>query len=196
MLSFVSTPVWHHEALPSVQLTCCLIGGWLLSFKLEKEMATHSSILAWRIPGTEEPDELQSMGSRRVRHDWATSLSLSCIGEGNGNPLQCSCLENPRDGGVWWTAVYGVTQIQTRLKRLSSSTSRLPRVLGRSFENMAFGMSWDIQSAFPRRLAAGPTSLSTMVWFPYYRPQAQKSRKIFEPAAVVKELELKPQRPD
>ena len=43
-------------------------------------------------------------------------FSLSCIGEGNGNPLQCSCLENPRDGGAWWTAVYGVTQSRTRLK--------------------------------------------------------------------------------
>ena len=48
-------------------------------------------------------------------------LSLSCIGEGNGNPLQCSCLENPRDGGAWWAAVYGVAQSRTRLKRLSSS---------------------------------------------------------------------------
>ena len=46
---------------------------------------------------------------------------LSCIGEGNGNPLQCSCLENPRDGGAWWAAVYGVTQSRTRLKRLSSN---------------------------------------------------------------------------
>ena len=51
-------------------------------------------------------------------------FSLSCTGEGNGNPLQCSCLENPRDGGAWWTAVYGVAQSQTRLKRLSSSSSR------------------------------------------------------------------------
>ena len=49
--------------------------------------------------------------------------SLSCIGEGNGNPLQCSCLENPRDGGAWWAAVYGVAQSQTWLKRLSSSSS-------------------------------------------------------------------------
>ena len=47
--------------------------------------------------------------------------SLSCIGEGNGNPLQCSYLENPRDGGAWWAAIYGVAQSQTRLKRLSSS---------------------------------------------------------------------------
>ena len=48
-------------------------------------------------------------------------FSLSCIREGNGNPLQCSCLENLRDGGAWWTAIYGVTQSRTRLKRLSSS---------------------------------------------------------------------------
>ena len=53
-------------------------------------------------------------------------FSLSCIGEGNGNPLQCSCLENPRDGGAWWAAVYGVAQSRTWLKRLSgSSSSRL-----------------------------------------------------------------------
>ena len=50
-------------------------------------------------------------------------FALSCIGEGNGNPLQCSCLENPRDGGAWWAAVYGVAQSRTRLKRLSSSSS-------------------------------------------------------------------------
>ena len=49
-------------------------------------------------------------------------FSLSCIGEGNGNPLQCSCLENPRNGGAWWAAVYGVAQSRTWLKRLSSST--------------------------------------------------------------------------
>ena len=50
-------------------------------------------------------------------------FSLSCIGEGNGNPLQCSCLENPRDGGAWWAAVYGVAQSRTRLKWLSSSST-------------------------------------------------------------------------
>ena len=52
-------------------------------------------------------------------------FSLSCIGEGDGNPLQCSCLENPRDGGAWWAAVYGVAQSWTRLKQLSSSSSSL-----------------------------------------------------------------------
>ena len=78
-------------------------------------MAPDSSTLAWKIPWTEEP----------VGHDWVTSLSLSCIGEGNGNPLQCSCLENPRDGGAWWAAVYGVAQSQTQLKWLSSSSSNI-----------------------------------------------------------------------
>ena len=136
-------------------------------------MTPQSSALAWKIPWTEEPGGLQSMGSRRVGHDWATSLSLftfmhwrrkwqptpvflpgeshgqrslmgcspwgreesdttgrlhfhfslSCTGKGNGNPLQCSCLENPRDGGAWWAAIYGVTQSRTWLKQLSSSSS-------------------------------------------------------------------------
>ena len=53
-------------------------------------------------------------------------FSLSCIGEGNGNPLQYSCLENPRDGGAWWAAIYGVAQSWTRLMRLSSSSSSNP----------------------------------------------------------------------
>ena len=79
--------------------------SWYLnpgSLTLEKAMATHSSTLDWKIPWTEEPGGLQSMGSLRVRRDWVTSLSLSCTGEGNSNPLQCSYLENPRDGGAWW----------------------------------------------------------------------------------------------
>ena len=140
---------------------------------IQKAMAPHSSILAWKIPRTEEPGGLQSMGSRRVGRDWVTSLSLftflhwrrkwqptpvflpgesqgrgslvgcspwgreesntterlrshfslSCIGEGNGNQLQCSCLENPRDGRAWWAAVYGVAQSRTQPKWLSSSSS-------------------------------------------------------------------------
>ena len=78
----------------------------------------------------EEPGRLQSMGllesdrtERLHFHFW-----LSCIGEGNGNPLQCSCLENPRDGGAWWAAVSGVAQSRTRLKWLSSSSSSSIRV--------------------------------------------------------------------
>ena len=88
-------------------------------------MAPHSNTLAWKIPWTKEPGGLQFMGSPRVRHDWVTSLSLSLsyIGEGDGNPLQCSRLENPRDGGAWWAAVYGVAQSRIWLKWLSSSSS-------------------------------------------------------------------------
>ena len=90
----------------------------------EKAMATHSSTLAWKIPWMEEPGRLQSMGSLEL--DTTERLhfhfSLSCLGEGNGNPLQCSCLENPRDRGAWWAAIDGVAQSRTRLKRLSSSS--------------------------------------------------------------------------
>ena len=117
--------VWIHVTLISVsvhlflQYSICKIKSWSRD-NPEKAMAPHSSTLAWRVPWTEEPGGLQSMGSLRVRHDRATSLSLFCTGEGNGNPLQCSCLENPRDGGAWWTAVSGVTQSQTQLMRLSS----------------------------------------------------------------------------
>ena len=62
-------------------------------------------------------------------------FSLSCIGEGNGNPLQCSCLENPRDRGDWWAAVYGVAQSRTQLKRLSSSSSSSSSKIKISDEN-------------------------------------------------------------
>ena len=78
-------------------------------------MATHSSTLAWKIPRTEEPGRLQSLGSRRVgmTKQLHFQFSMSCIGEGNGNPLQCSCLENPRDGGAWGSAICGVAQSRT-----------------------------------------------------------------------------------
>ena len=56
-------------------------------------------------------------------------FSLSCMGDGNGNPLQCFCLENPRDGGAWWAVIYGITQSRTRLNRLSSSSSKDVNVL-------------------------------------------------------------------
>ena len=79
-------------------------------FTLKKAMATHSSTLAGKVPWMEEPGRLQSTGSLGVG---TTSLSHPCIGEGNGNPLQYSCLENPRDGRAGWAAVYGVAQSRT-----------------------------------------------------------------------------------
>ena len=98
---------------------------------------THSSPLAWKIPWTEGPGRLQSMGSLGVGHDWATSLSLFTFmhWQGNGNPLQCSCLENPRVGGACWAAVYGVAQSRTRLKRLSSSSSSSDWTAARSLQS-------------------------------------------------------------
>ena len=87
-------------------------------------MATHSSTLAWKSHGQRSligysPWGLEELDLTERLH---FHFSLSCIGEGNDNPLQCSCLENPRDGGAWWAAVHGVSQSQTRLKRLSSSS--------------------------------------------------------------------------
>ena len=91
----------------------------------EKATAPHSSTLAWKIPWTEEPGSCSPWG--RWGLDTTERLhfhfSFSCIGEGNGKPLQCSCLENPRDREAWWAAVCGVAQSRTRLKWLSSSSS-------------------------------------------------------------------------
>ena len=119
---------------------------WIITvywYHSEKAMAPHSSTLAWKILWTEEPGRLQSMGSLRVGHDWATSLSL--IGEGNGDLLQYSCLENPRDWGAWWAAVYGDAQSRTRLNRLSSS-----------FGIITLYFKWDIKNLLPFRSFALP----------------------------------------
>ena len=103
--------------------------------RLEKAMATHSSPLAWKIPWTEEPGRLQSMRLLRVGHNWATSLS--CIGKGNGNPLQCSCLKNPRDGGLPamgshrvrhdWATKLKWTELKSSVKGKVHSTGSLPQ---------------------------------------------------------------------
>ena len=77
-------------------------------------------------------------------------FSLSCIGEGNGNPLQCSCLENPRDGRAWWAVVHGVAQSQTRLKCLSSSSSS-----HMSTNSCTSGLSFASQSQVSEKLQGG-----------------------------------------
>ena len=91
-------------------------------------MAPHSSTPARKIPWMEEPGRLQSMGSLRVGHDWATSLSLFTMmhwrRKWQPTPVFLP-MENPRDGGAWWAAVYGVTQSRTRLKWLSSLAAGL-----------------------------------------------------------------------
>ena len=96
----------------SLVLTAFHRDGW------RRQWHPTSVFLPGKIPGTGEHGGLPSMGSLRVRHTERLRFhfSLSCMGEGNGNPLQCSCLENPRDWGAWWAAVSGVAQSQTRLK--------------------------------------------------------------------------------
>ena len=93
-------------------------------------MAPHSSTPAWKIHGRRSLVGCSPWG--RTESDTTERLHFhfpfSCIGEGNGNPLQCSCLENPRDGGTWWAAIYGVSQSRTRLKRLSSSSNIKDRI--------------------------------------------------------------------
>ena len=91
----------------------------------EKATAPHSSTLAWKIPWMEEPEVHEVSKNRTRLSDFTFTFH---IGEGNGNPLQCSCPENPRDGGAWWATVYGVAQSRTRLKRLSSSSSSVTLV--------------------------------------------------------------------
>ena len=95
---------------------------------MEKAKATHSSTLAWKIPWTEEPGRLQSMGSLRVGHDWATSLSLSTFmhWRRKWQPTPVFLPGDPMDGQAWWAAIHGVAQSRTRLKRLSSSSSSFP----------------------------------------------------------------------
>ena len=90
----------------------------------EKAMATHSSSLTWKIPWMENLVGCSpwSREESETTEQLPFHFSLSCTGEGNGNPLQCSCLENPRDGRAWWAAIYGVAQSWTRLKQISSSS--------------------------------------------------------------------------
>ena len=120
-LPFATLHIW----LPVCDEKICLTS---LS-KLEKAMAPHSVLLPGKSHG-----QRSLVGCSPWCHEESDTterlpfhVSLSCTGEGNGNPLQCSCLENPRDGGAWWAVVYGVAQSRTRLKWLSSSSSSLSK---------------------------------------------------------------------
>ena len=96
-----------------------------------------------------------------------TRLSDFIFGEGNGNPLQCSCMENPRGGGAWWAAIYGVTQSRTRLKRLSSSSSILwASLLAQTLKNPPAMQDTQVQSfGWEDRLEKGmATHSNILVW--------------------------------
>ena len=123
---------WCHPTISSTvaPFSSCLQSfraprSFLVSWLLASCMATHSSTLAWKIPWTEEPGRLQSMGSRRVLHDRATSLSLftSMHWRRKWQPTPVFLPGESRERGAWWAAVYGVPQSRTWLKRLSSSSS-------------------------------------------------------------------------
>lgn len=101
LFSLVAQPPWRRQWHPTPVLLPGKCYGW-------------RSLVGCSPWGHEESDTTERLHFH---------ISLSCIGEGNGNPLQCSCLENPRNGEAWWAAIYGVTQSRTRLKRLSSSSS-------------------------------------------------------------------------
>ena len=106
---------------------CNELFWWVtIYFNQRRQWQPTPALLPGKIPWTEEPGRLWSMGSQESdTTEWLHfHFSLSCIGEGNGNPLHCSCLESPIDGGAWWAAVCGVAQSRTRLKRLSSSKFR------------------------------------------------------------------------
>ena len=122
-------------------------------------MAPHSSTFAWKIPWTAKPGRLQSMGS--LESDTTERLhfhfSLSRIGQGNGNPLQCSCLENPRDGGAWWAAVYGVAQ--------SDTTEATQHQQQQSDSDAKKPCSWVFSSVLARCLVTSGLFLLIYIWF-------------------------------
>ena len=131
-----NTSLWMQHIPCSVNpscLTCSCIPGQDTLYKVLRRQWHPTPVL---LPGKSHGRRSLAGFSPWGREELDTTerlhfhLSLSCIGEGNGNPLQCSCLENPRDGGAWWAAVYGVTQSQTRLKRLSSSSSSRQHYMG------------------------------------------------------------------
>ena len=127
--------------------------GWLWCI-MEKAMAPHShgrrSLMGCSPWGHWGSDTTQRLHFH---------FSLSCIGEGNGNPLQCSCLENPRDRGAWWASIYGVAQSRTRLKRLSSSSSMVHQcrlILGLKKKMwVMLIMGEDMQAGDRRKIGAG-----------------------------------------
>ena len=132
ILEWVVIPFSRGSSRPRDQTHVCLRllhCRWLLyllsslGIPFIKHTPPYSSTLAWKIHGWRSLVGCSLWGCKESdTTEWLHfHLLLSCIGEGNGNPLQCSCLGNPRNGETWWAAVYGVTQSRTQLKQLSSS---------------------------------------------------------------------------
>ena len=117
--------VWQATMCGVTRVGHHLVTKLLLRSVPEKTMATTPVLLPGKSHGWRSLVGCSPWGGEKLDRTERLHFhfSLSCIGEGNGNPLHCSCLENPRDWGAWWAAIYGVAQSQTRLKRLSSSSS-------------------------------------------------------------------------
>ena len=126
-------------------------------------------LLPGKIAWTEGPGRLQSMGSQRINTTERLHFhfSLSCIGEGNGNPLQCSYLENPRDRGAWWAAVYGGVQSRTRLKWLSSSSIQCIVVVVYSLSHVwLFVTPWTVAHQAPLSMGFSRQEYCSGLLFP------------------------------
>ena len=135
-----------NASAPSILYLASNLDWQFLSYMILYMFQCHSPKSSHPLPLPQNPKDClvflpgESRGQRSLvgccpwvaqSQTWLKWLSMhACIGEGNGNPLQYSCLENPRDGGAWWAAVYGVAQSRTRLKQLSSSNSRHRRLQG------------------------------------------------------------------
>ena len=143
----------------------------------EKAMAPHSSTLAWKIPWAEEPGRLQSMGSRRVGHDWTTSLSLftSMHWRRKWQPTPVFLPGESQGQGAWWAAIYGVSRSWTQLKQLSSSSSSLFQV---SFSFKAHVYSNLIEGYVPRTFLELSVSSAgnTFLFFTIFQNPSHPSR--------------------
>ena len=124
----MSDSLWPHESQHSRPL-CPSPTPRVYSNSCPSSQWCHPAISSSVVPFSSCPQSLPASGSFPMIQFFALGSGISVdthiIGEGNGNPLQCSCLENPRDGGAWWPAIYGVTQSRTRLMWLSSSSTHL-----------------------------------------------------------------------
>ena len=180
--------------------------GW--EDRLEREMATHSSILAWTIPWTEKPGRLQSIGSQRVKHNWSDlaymhKIEIKTVTATADIPFKIQKPENwldhggvfylceieisahvvnPRDGGAWWAAIYGITQSQAQLKWLSSSSSSSEQTyhyfashINREDSAWYSGLHklWSYEVTWEHK---SQWSMTFSLWFPIRREETQNGK--------------------
>ena len=138
--------------------SCQYISGTPLQYSLSGKSHGPRSLVGCSPWGRQESDTTE-----RLHFDF----SLSCIGEGNGNPLQCSCLENPRDGGARWATIYGVAQSQTRLKWLSSSSSKLEKGAQEYWYSNKVSAGWFSKEEVETANAEGRGRWGWQRWWPW-----------------------------